>query len=238
MNRYQKILTETQAAFDARRPLPPRPRGPRGAEESNTERKAKEQARSWNWDRIKGKLDAEVASLQESPCNLDRENDYEGADDGEHRAVIYLGSYVISPSGKIYTPFAHSNLTKCPACNGTGRRKPRNSIERIHAAEWLRLSIDGNDCMAWPGAMTPEWRAHVDRVNAVCHVNSDGTLDCTECAGHQYAEAWADRVWTGEMERLAQERGLSFDYEDDGYFVFKYFTVNVDAEDGATNEEV
>jgi hypothetical protein len=232
MNRYQKILAETRVAFDERRPLPPRPRGPRGAAESKTERRAKRMAQTHDWDRIQQKLEAEVAALQANPGNLSEENDYEGADKGEYRAGIYLGSYIISPSGKVYAPWAHSNLTPCPACKGTGRRKPRNEIERLHVAEKKRLSAGGSDHMTWPGSMTVEWTEYIGRANAVYLVNQDdGTLDCAECSGHQFAEAWADMVWTGEMERLAEERGLSFDQEDYGYFVFYYFTV--DTEDDA-----
>ncbi len=126
-----------------------------------------------------------------------------------------------------------SNLTPCPACKGTGRRKPRNEIERLHVAEWKRLSFDGEDHMAWPGEMTLEWTEYIGRANAVYLVNQDdGTLDCAECSGHQFAEAWADMVWTGEMERLAEERGLSFDQEDGSYYVSLYFTVDAEDEDG------
>ncbi len=99
LTKYQKILAETRVAFDERRPLPPRPRGPYGAAESKTESEALAQARSWNWDRIQQKLEAEAAALQQSPCNLSEENDYEGADAGEYRVSHYLGPYIISPSG-------------------------------------------------------------------------------------------------------------------------------------------
>lgn len=237
LTKYQKILAETRVAFDERRPLPPRPRGPRGAAESETERRAKRMAQTHDWDRIQSKLEAEATALQANPCNLSEENNYEGADEGEYRVSHYLGSYIISPSGKVYMPWAHSNLTKCPACKGNGRRKPRNEIECIHVVEKKRLSAGGSDHMTWPGFMTLEWTEYIGRANAVYLVNQDdGTLDCAECSGHQFAEAWADMVWTGEMERLAEERGLSFDEEDGGYFIFKYFTVDTE-DDGATDDK-
>ena len=233
MNRDQKILAETRVAFDERRPLPPRPCGPRGAAESETERRAKRMAQTHDWDRIQQKLEAEAAALQASPCNLSEENDYEGADEGEYRVSHYLGSYIISPSGKVYAPWAMSNLTPCPACKGTGRRKPRNEIERLHVADWVRLSVNGQDHMSWPGDMTPEWREHIRRVNAVTDVSEDGTLSCNECEGCHFAEAMADSIWANEMSRLAEKRDLYFNEEDGGYFIFKNFTVDAE-DDGAT----
>lgn len=233
MSSYKKILDETRAAFEAKRPLPPRPLGPRGRMESDTELSAKAAAHSWKWDKIEAELKTRAADLQASPCNLDYENDYEGADPGEHRVVVMLGSYAISPSGKVYMPWAHSNLTPCPACKGIGRRKPRNEIERIHVAENARLDAgeDGEEPVRWTGTMTEQWSTYIDRRNTVVEVWADGTLTCNECRGCQYAEAEADSVWNAEMERIADERGLSFDQDDGDYYVALYFTVNADEEE-------
>lgn len=37
--------------------------------------------------------------------------------DGEHYRAVFVGS-LINPSGKFYTPFAHSNVRSCPRCKG------------------------------------------------------------------------------------------------------------------------
>lgn len=225
LTKYQKILFETRAAFDARLPLPPRPLGPGGQAESKTERKARALTRTWKWDDIEAKLTEEVAALKADPSKIDDEHKYEGSEPGEYRASLHLGSYVITPSSKVYMPWATGNLTPCPICRGTGKRLPRNEIERLYVAEWWRLNV-GEEKMAWPGEITPAWRAYIDRRNAVGDVNDNGTLGCNECDGCGFHEAHADQVWASEMSSLAEERGLVFDEEEGGYFVSLYFSID------------
>lgn len=230
LTKYQKILLETRAAFDARLPLPPRPLGPGGQAESTTERKARALARtSWKWDDIEAKLTEEVAALKADPSKIDEEHKYENAEPGEYRASVYLGSYGITPSGKVYMPWATGNLTPCPTCRGTSKRPPRNEIEELFVAELRRLSDE--EKMDWPGEITPAWRAYIDRRNAVTDANDNGTLDCNECDGCGFHEARADQVWASEMARLAEERGLVFDEEDGAYFVSLYFSIDENNED-------
>lgn len=231
LTKYQKILIETRAAFDARLPLPPRPLGPGGQAESTTERKARALARTWKWDDIEARLTEEVAALKADPSKIDEEHEYEGADPGEYRASAYLGSYVISPSSKVYMPWAHGNLTPCPTCRGTGKRPPRNEIEELYVAEWRRLH--GEEKMDWPGEITPAWSAYINRRNAVVDVNDDGTLGCNECDVCGFHEARADQVWASEMAHLAEERGLTFNEEEGYYLVSLYFSVNDENEDDA-----
>lgn len=228
LTKYQKILIETRAAFDARLPLPPRPLGPGGQAESKTERKARALARTWKWDDIEARLTEEVAALKADPSKIDDEHKYEGADPGEYRASVWLGSYVITPSSKIYMPWATGNLTPCPTCRNTNKRPPRNEIEELYVAEWKRLSDE--EKMVWPGEITPAWSQYIRRKNAVLNVNEDGTLDCNECDGCGYHEARADQVWASEMSRLAEERGLVFE-EEDAYFVSLYFSIDENEDD-------
>ena len=229
LTKYQKILIETRAAFDARLPLPPRPLGPGGQAESKTERKARALARtSWKWDDIEARLTEEAAALKADPSKIDDEHKYDGAEPGEYRSSIHLGSYVISPSSKVYMPWAFGNLTPCPTCRGTSKRPPRNEIEELYVAEWKRLSDE--EKMDWPGEITPAWSAYIRRKNAVMDVNEDGTLGCNECDGCGSHEAYADQVWASEMSSLAEERGLVFEAED-AYFVSLYFSIDENNED-------
>lgn len=228
LTKYQKILLETRAAFDARLPLPPRPLGPGGQAESKTERKARALARTWKWDDIEARLTEEVAALKADPSKIDDEHKYEGADPGEYRASVWLGSYVITPSSKIYMPWALGNLTPCPTCRGTSKRPPRNEIEELFVAELRRLSDE--EKMDWPGEITPAWSAYIRRRNAVMDANDNGTLDCNECDGCGFHEARADQVWASEMSRLAEERGLVFE-EEDAYFVSLYFSIDENEDD-------
>lgn len=229
LTKYQKILIETRAAFDARLPLPPRPLGPGGQAESKTERKARALARTWKWDDIEARLTEEVAALKADPSEIDDEHTYESAEPGEYRALVGLGAYAITPSSKVYMPWACSNLTPCPTCRGTSKRPPRNEIEELYVAEWKRLSDE--EKMVWPGEITPAWSAYIQRKNAVIDVNDDGTLDCNECDGCGSHEARADQVWAREMGSLAEERGLVFDEEEGYYLVSLYFSIDENNED-------
>ena len=232
LTKYQKSLIETRAAFDARLPLPPRPLGPGGQAESKTERKARALARTWKWDDIETRLTEEVAALKADPSKIDDEHKYEGAEPGEYRASVCLGSYVITPSSKVYMPWAHGNLTPCPTCRGTSKRPPRNEIEELYVAEWKRLH--GEEKMDWPGEITPAWCA---RKNAVVDVNEDGTLDCNECNGCGFHEARADEVWASEMSSLAEERGLVFDEEEGRYFVSLYFSIDENEDEAPADDK-
>jgi hypothetical protein len=57
---------------------------------------------------------------------LDSSEIYED-EDGNKIQTIYLGDIRnITPSGKVYTPFAHSNVDECPRCNGQGTIKNKH----------------------------------------------------------------------------------------------------------------
>jgi len=52
--------------------------------------------------------------------------------DGYRVKELGIGTtFGLTPSGKFYTPFAHSNVDGCPVCNWAGKVKPDNLILRI-----------------------------------------------------------------------------------------------------------
>lgn len=187
-----------------------------------------------DWEGIASILRKEVEKFHPVyDGGADSEYSYEGADEGEYRASFWLGSQIhLSPSGKFYMPWAHGNLNACKSCGGKGRVKARSKVDKLLVAEYQRL--ENEDKVEWPGDLTPEWTAYIQRKNVlvIAGVNDRG-VTCEQCGGNGYPEATADAAWYEQMEYMANENGLSFECVDDGYFVFKYFQV----EAGATGEE-
>jgi hypothetical protein len=162
---------------------------------------------------------------------LDRE-DWE--DDPENPGTqirrLYLGSvFSLTPSGKMYAPFACSNLTPCPTCKGTGRIVPRRYKRRTqkkhiarHAYVQRRFdALYGGEpgVYAHAGASdegrggTPSlgrpWHptnkraafAFIDRQPKRYRMR--GFLpgsSCTACNGYGSREAWLDELWQEAAE--------------------------------------
>lgn len=232
------VTPELQQAFVDRKPLVGggRPTHPLILEAQRTAREG------WKWDAIKAELEkkADILAREDGGWGAD---DIEMVDEGLQEVATYvgLGTHVISPSGKVYTPFATGNLNMCPECGGTGHVDPEKytPLDRLYLEEALRLGD-----MKFPGTVTPEWAAWIERKSSV---NSYGWsrsgspeiaggwhLDCSLCAGEGLHEPNLDSVWYQEMEVLANARDLFIDQResDNGYQVGLTFTLDSSPEDG------
>ena len=79
---------------------------------------------AWDWSAIKREA---------------LENPNEGMD-GDLEGATYLGSILsLSPSGKMYAPWACSNLSPCEGCNGKGVTRPR-AKKRAHKKALSQLA--------------------------------------------------------------------------------------------------
>ena len=147
-----------------------------------------------NMQRIRAALDTEPW-----------EDDEEG--EGQVRR-IYLGTvFTLTPSGKYYLPFACSNVTPCPQCNGGGGR-PAHRKRRV-VKKWIarnarrlrkinRLRKQG----------TPE--TTVERYYKSAHYIHTSTT-CAFCAGCGSREAHLDEVWWETVEERLREVGASLE---------------------------
>jgi hypothetical protein len=228
------VTPELQQAFDDGTPLKggDRPEHPRILE-------AREAARSgWKWDKIVETIEQQkAAALARGDGSWDEDDCEEvdrTADAIELATFVYLGSYVITPSGKVYTPFATSNLDPCPECDGTGVISPEKytARDRLYLAEAERLLE-----MDYPGKNTPEWSAYIARKNALnryglAHSCRGWKVDCNLCNGDGRHEPEIDTAWYAEMELQANERGLFFDCResDNGYQIGATFTIPIPKE--------
>ena len=161
---------------------------------------------------------------------LDRETwEDDPENPGSQIRRIYLGDiFSLTPSGKMYTPFACSNVDACETCRGTGHVTPRRYKRRTqkkHAARHARImrrfdALYGNEPAKYPDpagvsadrgmpSLGLQWRptnkraafAYIDRQPKRFRLRylTIGTA-CTACAGCGSREAHLDELWQEAAE--------------------------------------
>ena len=175
----------------------------------------------FNLEAIRAELDTET--WEEDP-----------EDDGREIRRVFLGSvFSLTPSGKMYAPFACSNLSPCPTCKGTGRIIPRRYKRRTqkkhiarHAYVLRRFDalFDGPDGMPSLGVQyRPNKRAayaFIDRQPKKYRMRGflPGT-SCTACNGYGSREAWLDELWQEAAEEAINSiDGVYLSWEDGDAF--------------------
>lgn len=179
----------------------------------------------WSAREIKRELDSIEANMIANGEAGDDERD----EDGNPVARIWLGTFFgVTPSGKMYAPWACSNVAGCNGCNGTGEQKiqsPRKRLARRRASARFEQLTRKRRRRA---AARPEGRAFIwndprfATINAQAERTGDymtGKRQCPVCDGTGSAEAAADERWQEEMERIAEEAGGYFTSNDDSYFI-------------------
>jgi len=172
----------------------------RGTFETTAQRLARE-IRAWDWHGIK--RDAEASAEPDDEC------------DGMLIGRSYLGSvFSLTPSGKMYAPFACSNVMGCPGCNGRGMvRNPERNGYR-HAA--LKQRRDVARSRKRFGVLGIQ-HADVERFRPF--------VSCDACGGLGSREAHLDEMWHEILEDVAGEHDIGIEWRDGDCFA----TVAVDA---------
>lgn len=141
-------------------------------------------------------------------------------DPGVEGRCVGLGSvFSLTPSGKVYMPWATSNLRPCPCCNGTGHTK--SNVKRRVAKKWVRreqrqrqllLNRYGHYSL-WSKALRAALKplqARVDRCNTVCW----------RCGGYGSHEAWDDERWEELARNELYKHNISLETsEGDGAYL-------------------
>lgn len=173
------------------------------------------------WQRPEGAafdVEAICAALDKEP--------WEEADQDSYGQVrqIWLGTvFGVTPSGKVYAPFACSNVAGCASCQGRGfvytvkrrvakRRQAKNAKSRSRYMKPGPLYVhrDRRD------------RKHAQRMRLYRLANAS-TRSCTACGGMGSREAHLDELWQEHHEKLFEDYGLSFECGGDGdYFAAEY----------------
>jgi len=169
--------------------------------------------------------------LEALRAKLDRE-DWEDSDDlGRQMRRIYLGSWLsLSPSGKIYAPFACSNVEGCGSCNGTGKIRPQGSrrvVKKLQnrSREVRRLVMkrygpyyEGN----WPAYINKK----LNRIERVQHRLAD--THCVACGGTGSREAHLDDLWRENMTTAFATKDMCFDEDGEDLFASEYRDIPVE----------
>lgn len=144
----------------------------------------------WDWKKIVAECKSNVQENEE----------------GEKEGMCYIGSVMnLTPSGKLYTPFANSNLDLCEKCQGSGSVTNlkadlnRHSLLDKRDNELTRKLLDSHGSYTeWP----EDEMAKIKKLR-------DGkeeckpTLTCETCGGIGSEEAFKDQEWQEALEEVA-----------------------------------
>lgn len=155
------------------------------------------------------------------------------AGDGREVRRCYLGSWLsMSPSGKIYMPWACSNVDACPVCGGSGdvrnpvkrrlRAKYRNKAAKLRG--WLLRYHGSFIGGTWPERLTRRLKRWDELAR--------DTLTCPRCEGLGSAEAHDDEVFNEALEAvLEHEDDLYIEQDSGDIFVVQYRDTPEEVED-------
>jgi hypothetical protein len=173
-------------------------------------------------------------------ANLDRE-DWESDPENPGYQVrrIYLGDvFSLTPSGKMYMPFACGNLDACETCKGTGSvvpRRYRRRTQKKHATRHAKVMArfdalwgKGDETGAPMPSLGPAYRPagqraafrFIDRQPKRFRLRylSVGTT-CTACGGCGSREAHVDELWNEAAEEtVGSIDGVHLSWEDGDAF--------------------
>jgi len=154
--------------------------------------------RQWDWDQIR----AEALSNPNEP----------GEWEEEHYGSCFIGSVMsLTPSGKVYAPWATSNLYPCPQCKGTGRicnRKTGDADryypgkEELDAAR-VEAATQHGFTSGWPEGLLDSLNTRARELETFNPVQ-----ECNWCGGIGCHEAAQDEDWREALEYVAGSKGM------------------------------
>lgn len=149
-----------------------------------------------DWNKIKALLEAADPEPVEE-------------DEDQVQRTVYLGSVLnLTPSGKVYFPFACSNVTKCPFCSGTG-----NVDNPFHDAALLLSASAERTVVTEAGKQTGlfcDWPADLQvKAKALDGIIewARETIACPHCHSQGSREAHEDEEYRDYIEGKADELG-------------------------------
>jgi hypothetical protein len=140
-------------------------------------------------------------------------------DDGNKLKTIYLGDIRdITPSGKVYTPFAHSNLNSCNKCKGEGSVKNEHGKKHNYTRALKKhnqIIKELNKYENWRDAQITLRNKFIKTSKQMNWFNEMET--CTECYGLGSLEARLDQdFWEKLQSELDEISAWNHESEGDG----------------------
>ncbi len=186
------------------------------------------------WDNI-------VKALQTESWEVDEH------DDTQEIRRVWLGSRMgLSPSGKMYMPWATSNLNPCPACDGTGEvtlslptRRMKKARRRLDALDVKGARIM-RQCRTAGNAWTGIRRFNMNYANTLRETLeplATGKRQCLRCDGCGSHEARDDERFWELVEKEADSHDVFIDSNEDGDMVYAAEVRPSESEDDDESEE-
>jgi hypothetical protein len=163
--------------------------------------------------------DLKLLDLVKLQQQLDSSEIYED-EDGNKLQTVYLGDIrSITPSGKVYTPFAHSNVKPCERCKGEGtiknKRGKKHNYKRAikRDLQLTEQAINKHGCyMYWSTNALRKVEKYRKQQE---HWQQYKT--CVECGGLGSLEARLDQDFWEQLEmELDEIEAYSHGSESDG----------------------
>ena len=136
--------------------------------------------------------------------------------------TVFLGSVLrLTPSGKIYAPFANSNVADCKQCQGTGYMRNRKVNLIVHEeSKAKRVLLTAENIYNhvgfanWPETAKTEALRLDAAIAATAPIQS-----CGWCGGLGSHEAAQDEDWNEALEAVAGSFGLAVEHDSGDIFL-------------------
>ena len=142
-----------------------------------------------------------ILNIDEVEKELNKAEPYEDIENpGQFIQTIYLGSILsLTPSGKIYTPWANSNVDLCTRCKGKGKIKNKHkSTKKVDAID-RKIKRVANDWIKPYINLTKRQQQLIDKLRNI-REHYDEWKTCPECYGMGSLEARLDEDWWKQLE--------------------------------------
>ena len=142
-----------------------------------------------------------ILNIDEVKKELDKAEPYEDIENpGQFIQTIYLGSILsLTPSGKVYTPWANSNVDLCTRCKGKGNIKNKHkSIKKVDAIDRKIFQVARGWIKPY-ATLTKRQQQLIDKLRKI-REHYDEWKTCPECYGLGSLEARLDEDWWKQLE--------------------------------------
>ena len=144
---------------------------------------------------------------------IENAQDAEPDESGDRQGLAFLGTTMaLTPSGKVYAPWATSNLNPCRHCGGKGwvvnhkgsRDLYRKAEAAVRAARLTAVEVHGPHCNGgWPEGLSESLQVQDDAAERI-----NPQHECNWCNGHGCHEAAQDADWREALEVVADQFDL------------------------------
>lgn len=166
-------------------------------------------------NRAQNLLNIDIEAVQSELA--DTESEFDGETE-QYVKRVWLGTvFGLTPSGKIYTPFACSNvLGDCPVCNGSGKTSARKNKKTVKRAKAREESF-AKRTLKRKGSAKAAYAQRVKHARMKAHKLASDSCPC--CYGSGSLSATKDELYSEALTQAAQSIGAYVDYFDDSIFI-------------------